>query len=121
MQAARNPVNGPPHAASPSASNADALLRECRAEFLGSLDGYLEQLRQHMSSAFDREGGKPALAQVVHKLAGTAKTFGFPDISDAARRAEEALRRELAAGEVIDAVRALDAACRGAIGSDRPA
>jgi len=62
-------------------------LAQLRAHFLSGLPAQLAQLESHHA-----QGDLAALEHGAHRLAGSAGSFGFPDVSVAARALEEALR-----------------------------
>jgi HPt (histidine-containing phosphotransfer) domain-containing protein len=56
----------------------------------------------------------PALATLAHRLKGTAGSFGFPLITDAARELEDAVAAERALDSVRELVQAVADLCRRA-------
>lgn len=77
----------------------DNRLAAMRRAFRERLDADLAVLRQLSADPSRRD----ELLACVHRLAGSAGTFGAPEISEAAERAEELLRR----GESVEAGEAL--------------
>lgn len=79
-----------------------------RAQFAGQLPARLEELRTCLKAwqeAPDDDDALAALYRVVHRLAGSAGTFGMPAFGEACRAAEmrlDALREQTvrAPGEV---------------------
>ncbi|MBF0243942.1 MAG: response regulator [Planctomycetes bacterium] len=63
------------------------------------LPKYLKSIRQYLEEAGQslKEGQFEPLVSIGHKLRGTGSTFGFPGVSDAGGRLEEAAERKDAA------------------------
>jgi HPt (histidine-containing phosphotransfer) domain-containing protein len=59
-------------------------LKELRADYRAGLPARLARLRALLADA----GGMGALRRELHKIAGSAKTFGLPAATEAARAAE---------------------------------
>lgn len=82
-----------------SGEDLDRRLAAMRRGFRERLDADRAALRQLSADPSRRD----ELLARVHRLAGSAGTFGAPEISEAAERVEELLRR----GESVDAGEAL--------------
>lgn len=83
-------------------SDFEAHLAALRGRFRARLAEEREQLRVALESD-DRE----TLARVAHRLAGSAGTFGAPEISDAAARVEQCLDEGGTGEEIAHLVGAL--------------
>ena len=96
-----------------------ALLRHHRTAYLHALParlGQLDTLERDLDDPGLRVSVLPALERLAHSLAGTAGTFGFDALSNAARELELAVCELLEGGDA--AVRDLrdgTAALRGAL------
>jgi len=69
-------------------------LRRLRADFIATLPARLKTVRESIEQALGG-GGPPAAAvarNIVHQLRGTGSSFGLPELTDAAGRAEQKLR-----------------------------
>lgn len=107
-------------------------LDQQRAEYLASLPGRLATLEDGWQRAAGGDGAALVeLERCAHGLAGSAGTFGFAPIGDAARSLEESVESFTAAGAAWDPaaagrlaaqVQAVAALLRGAIaaGADVP-
>jgi HPt (histidine-containing phosphotransfer) domain-containing protein len=83
------------------------------AEYEAAMPGRITDIRRALESA--RPGGAAGRAELVdelHRLAGTAGTFGHPEMSDRARGLEIALRarrpRRIGSGPTAREARVLD-------------
>lgn len=63
--------------------------RELQREYLGGLPAALAELRQHIEAFRRGESVVPALKTGFHRLAGSGGSYGFPEISELARAAEQ--------------------------------
>ncbi len=79
-------------------------LREAEGEFAPLLEAYRDDAHEHGAAlARARTGGDVAgVRSIAHKVAGTGGSYGFPDLSTAARDVEMRLDR----GEPLSALRA---------------
>ena len=79
---------------SPNNPSFEATLRALAANYAAELPGKLDEIASMLRCAC-RDGADAAGVQVLHRqlhnLNGSAKTFGFPAVSDAARQLEHAL------------------------------
>jgi len=64
-------------------------------EYVGELPEMIERLRDHQT-----HGQAQLFQKLVHRVRGTAGSFGFPDISEAAGMCEDALRNGRPIGEL---------------------
>jgi HPt (histidine-containing phosphotransfer) domain-containing protein len=71
-----------------------ALLAAERAAYAGRIDLRVAEIEAHLEAGHFEEARRAA-----HKLSGSAGTYGFPSLSNAAREIEETLDR----GDRIDA------------------
>jgi HPt (histidine-containing phosphotransfer) domain-containing protein len=102
----------------------EAALQALQADYVRSLDDYLNELCLHASPPDDkaaRSARQAALARIAHKLAGTGGTYGFPAITEAARDLERMLKTGHSESELSDAIRSVEAACYEAIGATKGA
>jgi len=102
----------------------EAALQALQADYVRSLDDYLNELCLHASSPDNkaaRSARQAALARIAHKLAGTGGTYGFPAITEAARDLERMLKTGHSESELSDAIRSVEAACYEAIGATKGA
>lgn len=78
-------------------------LREAEGEFAPLLEAYRDDAAEHGAAlARARRGGDAAAVRsIAHKVAGTGGSYGFPDLSTAARTVETRLDQ----GEPLDALR----------------
>jgi len=75
-----------------------AALKELQAEYGKVLPGYIEQLAKDVRRAKEAPGDSgplEALRVQAHKLRGTAGSYGFRAVSQAAARLEDAVVRAL--------------------------
>lgn len=81
----------------------DARLAAMRRKFAQALPGSLAQIERTWAVAAGGCEIQPweDLARLAHDLAGSAGSFGFPAVGDAARELEEVIRRHLAGGEAL--------------------
>jgi len=79
-------------------------LREAEGEFAPLLEAYRDDAAEHGAALTRaRSGGDAAgIRSIAHKVAGTGGSYGFPDLSAAARTVEARLDK----GEPLDALRA---------------
>ena len=75
----------------------EALRAEYRADLRPRLEG-LETLRRALAAGEPPATGMRELYRGLHSIAGSAKTFGLPEVSEAARAAERYLEPHCAAG-----------------------
>lgn len=79
-----------------------ALVQQHRAAYLHTLPGRLAQLDLLSTQVVDagqRAATLPALERCAHSLAGSAGTFGFADVGEAARRLELVVEEALGGAE----------------------
>lgn len=93
---------------------AEALGR-LRTRFVARAADDLAALQRHLGG---QELAPEPLRFLVHRLAGAAGTFGYPDISDAAGRAEDDLLAsspdlQTSLGRLVKALRSLVVGSRG--------
>jgi HPt (histidine-containing phosphotransfer) domain-containing protein len=72
----------------------DDALRELRAEFRSRLPGRVEEVAAALDEARTRAGDAEALAEarrLVHRLKGTASSYGFAAIGESLEAVEDAL------------------------------
>jgi len=94
-----------PGSGASSAERARALLEEMRSEYRKALPGKLAEIDALLARArSEDEAAGEALRRAVHSLAGSAQTFGLPDVTTAARALEAALAMPAGA----DAAQALE-------------
>lgn len=97
-------------------------------DFLGPLKAkYIVQLRDRRAEITDFialcEQGVPGeeanqdMRKKTHRLAGSAATYGFPWISNAARTLETAIDAQMDAPKLVELTQALLLECDRAIGS----
>ncbi|MCU0293432.1 MAG: response regulator [Thermoanaerobaculaceae bacterium] len=81
----------------------DARLAAMRRKFAQALPGSLAQIERTWAVAAGGCEIQPweDLARLAHDLAGSAGSFGFPAVGDAARELEEVVRTHLARGEAL--------------------
>jgi CheY-like chemotaxis protein/HPt (histidine-containing phosphotransfer) domain-containing protein len=81
----------------------DARLAAMRRKFAQALPGSLAQVERTWAVAAGGCEIQPweDLARLAHDLAGSAGSFGFPAVGDAARELEEVIRTHLARGEAL--------------------
>jgi CheY-like chemotaxis protein len=72
-----------PPPAAPSAPRAPSRLEALTAKYVASLAEVPARLEVLAAAAGDEPGAK-ALRELLHQLAGTAGSYGFPDVTDAA-------------------------------------
>lgn len=89
----------------PAKRRGQAKLAALRSMYAAKLPGILDELE-----ALHAEGDAEALQAAAHRLAGTAGSFGLPEVTDTARSLEEALRT----GTELAHTASLLAAVRGA-------
>ncbi len=93
-------------------------------EYRDLVEGYLESLEatraelEALADALARDDGAalPALRAIAHKLAGNGASFGFPEITEAAKAVTRAARAfmeapALGSAGVADRARALARVC----------
>lgn len=81
-----------------------ALLRHHRTAYLHALParlGQLDTLERDLEDPGLRVSVLPALERLAHSLAGTAGTFGFDALGDAARELELAVCELLEGGDAV--------------------
>jgi two-component system cell cycle response regulator DivK len=108
-----------PERAMPIRRGFESAFEDLRAEYVCGLADYVKELRTHVpcEGAKDDEAVRnAALARIAHKLAGTGGTYGFPAITEAARALEHELKRKRPDEMIAEVVRAVEAACREAMG-----
>lgn len=94
--------------ASSAASELQAQLNLLRESYAAKLDERIAQICEGWSAYLGQSDGPPrreALAnlyRITHTLAGSGATFGFPSISNAARRAEIVLKSLLQSGAALE-------------------
>jgi CheY-like chemotaxis protein len=96
----------------------ESAFEDLRAEYVRGLADYVKELGEHAphgDAEQDRAARHAVLARVAHKLTGTGSTYGFPAITEAARALEQYLKKRKPDGEVAEAVRKVEAACREAM------
>ncbi|MHC5114574.1 MAG: PAS domain S-box protein [Planctomycetota bacterium] len=76
-------------AAPPNGIEQDPKFQSLREDYIESLTDTAHALRE-IAAADDREAARV----IAHRLAGTGASYGFPEISDAARACEESIRAE---------------------------
>jgi HPt (histidine-containing phosphotransfer) domain-containing protein len=87
----------------------DAAIAKVRLDFIKRLGTQFSVLEE-LANQFEREPrSRPALEQLAteaHKIAGIAKSVGFPRLGDCAKESEEAVREFLASSNeaVADSV-----------------
>lgn len=95
----------------------ESIFDALRAEYVRGLNDYVKELCENAPCCAD--SGRPAqheaLARVAHKLTGTGSTYGYPEITEAARALEQYLKKRKPDAEIAVAVRNVEAACREAI------
>jgi HPt (histidine-containing phosphotransfer) domain-containing protein len=78
----------------PPGSELQQALEQFRAQFAASLPERLAEARERLASCRAAPGDDErlrALHRVLHRLAGSAGTFGMPDLGAASRAIEEEL------------------------------
>ena len=75
----------------------EALRAEYRADLRPKVES-LEALRGSLAAGAAPASGMQELYRGLHSIAGSAKTFGLPEVSEAARAAERFLEPHCAAG-----------------------
>lgn len=84
-------------------------LAALRANYSRSLPSKLAKIDESVAALDGGPAAVQAVRDLVHKLAGSAPTFGFPELGDAARIAERACDAALGVGqaaeEAVDAIR----------------
>jgi len=75
-------------------------------EILSNLrNEYIHQVGKDISLLISRlkEGsfGEPDLIDIVHKIRGSAGTYGIPELSELAAKAEDELKKEKPSGELL--------------------
>ena len=98
---AEAPGDGDAQAASPSAAGYDEQMRALVEVYTRRLAGYAARMTQLVSDLAampesDRAAALEEMLYIAHKLAGSAPTFGFPEIAEVAVRCEEVLHRAVA-------------------------
>jgi CheY-like chemotaxis protein len=96
----------------------ESAFEELRADYVGGLADYVNELREHAPGADpaqDQAVRHAALARIAHKLAGTGTTYGYPAITEAARALEQGLKRRQPDDAIAEAVSKVEAACCAAI------
>jgi HPt (histidine-containing phosphotransfer) domain-containing protein len=79
----------------------DALLLAERAAYAGRAKGHVAEIESCLS-----EGRIEDARRAAHKLSGSAGTYGFPALSDAAREIDDALARSnLVDAKLLDRLR----------------
>jgi HPt (histidine-containing phosphotransfer) domain-containing protein len=98
------------------------LVQQHRAAYLHTLPARLLQLdglARQLADAAQRPGALPALERCAHSLAGSAGTFGFAAVGEAARRlellAEEALAGAERGPQLLSALRTVRDQLRGVL------
>ncbi len=89
----------------------DAAYRELQMEYLQELPNALAELRGNLEAYRRGESVVPALKTGFHRLAGSGGSYGFPEISEIARAAEQLVAAQAPPGEadrLDDAVRRLE-------------
>jgi HPt (histidine-containing phosphotransfer) domain-containing protein len=76
----------------------DAEMAELLRQFADGLAGTCRELRRGLD-----EGDTATVRRIGHQLKGSGGGYGYPDLTDAGRRLEDAV---VAAGGISDAVRA---------------
>jgi HPt (histidine-containing phosphotransfer) domain-containing protein len=87
----------------------DLALQELRREYLASLPARLDEL--HSDAAGFRAGIPGAAAELrtkLHRLAGSGGSYGFSDLSSAARQAEQWLATNPSPGDAPQLERLLE-------------
>ncbi len=75
-----------------------ARMAELRQRYVASLDGHIARLddwRAGLGAGALDAAARTELKGVAHRLAGTGKTYGFAEISEAARRIDDRLSEDL--------------------------
>lgn len=101
-------------------SEIDDALARLRQRFVARCADDLAELRRRSGAAPDDD-----LVRLVHRIAGAAGTFGFADLSDRAKAAEDALvtgdaGREAALAALIEALQRLAPSSPGGQGGAQP-
>ena len=96
-----------------------------RARYLEAMVEQMKTLSESLAACEARtlsEEGRAALRHVTHKLAGTGKTYGFPDLSIVARRLDDVMINDPAApvAELAQMARDVLAQCAAAQGGVEP-
>lgn len=88
--------------------NSDAFreqLAALSAEYRGTLPDKLSRINalwaQAVSGSAEAEGACSSLLRELHTLAGSARTFGLPEVSTTARAAETFLESGMAGGRPV--------------------
>lgn len=79
----------------PLASNQDIKIAELRAHYRQKLAGYVAELKEHWSLIHKNPQHLDQLLSIVHRLSGSGKSYGFPDISALAKQCELASQNSL--------------------------
>lgn len=78
----------------------DRAFQELRREYLASLPARLDELRSDVAGfAAGHRDAADSLKVRLHRLAGSAGSYGFPDLGSIAREAQHWLSRFPAPGE----------------------
>jgi HPt (histidine-containing phosphotransfer) domain-containing protein len=90
----------------------DEAYRELQREYLEELPTALADLRRNVESFRRGENVVPTLKTGLHRLAGSGGSYGFPEISEIARAAEQLAASSSAsagADQLEEALRRLEA------------
>ena len=87
-----------------------AALAELAAEYAAELPGLIDELARLVEAAAADPAAVPRARAAAHRLRGTAGSYGFAAVGEAAGSIEDAL--EAGAADVSGLVRALDALVR---------
>jgi HPt (histidine-containing phosphotransfer) domain-containing protein len=83
----------------------ERILEALRAEYLAELPVMIKTLAELVGEAAVQEAAVPLARRAAHQLRGTAGSYGFPEVGEAAGRIEDAL--EAGAGVPAELVEAL--------------
>ena len=112
LRALRGVAAPAPAPSPPRAREAPSPVQALTAKYVASLQGLPAKLEALAAGATDKAGER-ALRDLLHQLAGTAGSYGFPELTDAAL----SLRGAVKAGEPLGPpLQALLAAVRAAAG-----
>ena len=89
-----------------------AVMDQLRAKYLAGLAGKADELAQIHAAARAGEPVVAELAMQIHRLAGTAGSFGVHEVSDRATALDIHLHNGIAYTELIDDITALIQAMR---------
>lgn len=82
----------------PQASYLNAI-EQLRPRFRAAMAEHMDRLEDVLDALLEGSDARSGLQRAIfiaHRVAGTAATFGWPDLGDQARRIEEALAAKLA-------------------------